>query len=80
MLASTIHGVLRTTTQRSQKELCVVESSDLFRNLSSRLHNFPKSRLVLGPVVGVIFDMDGTLTEPGAIDFKAIYTRIGVTR
>jgi pyridoxine kinase len=29
---------------------------------------------------GVIFDMDGTLTAPGAIDFDAMYRRIGLTR
>ncbi len=31
-------------------------------------------------VSGVIFDMDGTLTEAGAIDFGAMYTRTGLTR
>ena len=31
-------------------------------------------------VLGVIFDMDGTLTLPGAIDFKAMYRRIGLQR
>ena len=29
---------------------------------------------------GIIFDMDGTLTEPHAIDFKAMYTRNGLVR
>ncbi len=29
---------------------------------------------------GIIFDMDGTLTEPHAIDFKAMYTRNGLIR
>ena len=33
-----------------------------------------------GHVVGVIFDMDGTLTEPGAIDFAAMYRRCGLRR
>ena len=34
----------------------------------------------LRPIVnGVIFDMDGTLTMPGAINFKAMYERIGLT-
>ena len=31
-------------------------------------------------VLGVIFDMDGTLTHPGAIDFKAMYTRTGLKK
>ena len=34
----------------------------------------------LSSVTGVIFDMDGTLTEPGAIDFAAMYTRNGLRR
>lgn len=34
--------------------------------------------LCSGRVRGVIFDMDGTLTEPGAIDFKAMYSRCGM--
>ena len=29
---------------------------------------------------GVIFDMDGTLTEEHAIDFKAMYDRIGIVK
>lgn len=31
-------------------------------------------------VRGVIFDMDGTLTEEHAIDFKAMYDRIGIVK
>jgi hypothetical protein len=31
-------------------------------------------------VTGVIFDMDGTLTEEHAIDFKAMYNRIGIKK
>jgi len=33
-----------------------------------------------GPVSGVIFDMDGTLTLPGAINFDNMYKRNGLTR
>ena len=29
---------------------------------------------------GVIFDMDGTLTEENAIDFQAMYDRIGLVK
>ena len=29
------------------------------------------------PTIGIIFDMDGTLTEPGAIDFSEMYRRTG---
>ena len=32
---------------------------------------------VFVPTIGVIFDMDGTLTEPGAIDFSEMYRRTG---
>jgi hypothetical protein len=46
----------------------------LFYNPSQRAHLFH------APVVGVIFDMDGTLTEPGAINFAAMYERIGLTK
>jgi phosphoglycolate phosphatase-like HAD superfamily hydrolase len=31
-------------------------------------------------IKGVIFDMDGTLTEPGSIDFAAMYSRNGLQR
>jgi hypothetical protein len=37
-----------------------------------------KAYLAYGPVAGVIFDMDGTLTMPGAIDFKTLYSRLGL--
>jgi len=30
--------------------------------------------------LGVIFDMDGTLTKPGAIDYQVIFDRIGIQR
>ena len=35
---------------------------------------------VCAPVEGVIFDMDGTLTMPGAINFNAMYERCGLSR
>jgi HAD superfamily hydrolase (TIGR01549 family) len=41
-------------------------------------HDNNKQQVI--PVRGVIFDMDGTLTEPGAIDFKAMYDRIGIIK
>lgn len=34
----------------------------------------------LRAIKGVIFDMDGTLTEPDSIDFSAMYTRNGLQR
>ena len=36
------------------------------------------SRQKLGRFVGVVFDLDGTLTHPGAIDFAAIRQRCGM--
>ncbi len=38
------------------------------------------ARVVDAPVEGIIFDMDGTLTMPGAIDFSAMYKRCGFSR
>ena len=32
------------------------------------------------PTRGIIFDLDGTLTQAGAIDFAAMYRRIGLSR
>ena len=29
-----------------------------------------------GKVAGIIFDMDGTMTYPGAINFKRMYSRV----
>jgi pyridoxine kinase len=39
-----------------------------------------KSYRIRGGICGIIFDMDGTLTLPGAIDFSAMYRRTGLTR
>ncbi|KAJ1389272.1 hypothetical protein B484DRAFT_294713, partial [Ochromonadaceae sp. CCMP2298] len=33
-----------------------------------------------GGLLGIIFDMDGTLTEPNAIDFAAMYSRNGLIK
>jgi phosphoglycolate phosphatase-like HAD superfamily hydrolase len=30
--------------------------------------------------MGIIFDLDGTLTEPGAINFQTMYERCGLKR
>jgi phosphoglycolate phosphatase-like HAD superfamily hydrolase len=70
-------SVLRNTVAYNSKELCVIESRS-FISSPPKLEN--RSYLLDGPVVGVIFDMDGTLTEPGAIDFDAMYERIGIQR
>lgn len=69
--------VLHLSAERKSQELCIIESRHIFETPpSSNL----KSYVMSGPVAGVIFDMDGTLTEPGAIDFQAMYDRIGLTK
>eukprot|EP01039_Chlorochromonas_danica_P004867 gene4867-5335_t len=67
-----------------------VEASLKLRRLSYHRHEHDlrnhgqslQSFLIRGhrPPLGLIFDMDGTLTEPGAIDFAAMYSRIGIER
>jgi pyridoxine kinase len=76
-IASSMLSVLSNTAALDSKELCVIESRS-FISSPPKLPN--RSYLLGGPVVGVIFDMDGTLTEPGAIDFDAMYSRIGIQR
>lgn len=52
-------------------------SIQLFESTSG----IPVSYIAAHPtVIGIIFDMDGTLTEPGAIDFEAMYSRNGLER
>lgn len=76
-IASSMLSVLSNTSALNSKELCVIESQRLILS-PPRLPN--RSYLLDAPVVGVIFDMDGTLTEPGAINFDAMYQRIGMPR
>eukprot|EP00607_Mallomonas_marina_P001582 CAMPEP_0182430696 /NCGR_PEP_ID=MMETSP1167-20130531/42659_1 /TAXON_ID=2988 /ORGANISM="Mallomonas Sp, Strain CCMP3275" /LENGTH=502 /DNA_ID=CAMNT_0024616087 /DNA_START=97 /DNA_END=1605 /DNA_ORIENTATION=+ len=75
--ATTMSYVLTDTKHRQSKELSIVENIDTFRNPPQPA---VPAYVVHGPVVGVIFDMDGTLTEAGAIDFNAIFSRIGLQR
>lgn len=108
-------SVLRETHRHGMKELRIVESIDIYRELASHWAK-KKQQLVEGGmkddsntvftgvtasadvvaddaprkarlssasssgVVAVIVDMDGTLTEAGAIDFKAMYERNGFDR
>lgn len=46
-------------------------------SLSLNLSLFLSLSHNLGPVLGVIFDMDGTLSEPGAISYDLMYSRTG---
>ncbi|KAK0340543.1 hypothetical protein LTR94_030085, partial [Friedmanniomyces endolithicus] len=57
--------------------------SDIVQDLEKLRQSQPRNRAILvnhPKALGVIFDMDGTLTEPHAIDFQAMYDRIGLTR
>lgn len=98
--AAAISSVLKITNEKSCKELCIIESCDIFRNVFEATRSgLTPSPSVLdftsigsigqpakvvkghsGNVAGIIFDMDGTLTEAGAIDFNAMYTRTGLCR
>lgn len=48
-------------------------------SLGQRLSYLASSSEAEQPI-GIIFDMDGTLTEPGAIDFPAMFRRLNITR
>jgi len=78
-VAHDLHAVLEITHLRASKELCIVESRETFRFLPEYIPKF-RSYRIKGDVLGVIFDMDGTLTEPGAIDFDAMYRRCKFSR
>lgn len=63
--------------ENSIKLLKFPSSAPLFESTTT----IPMSYIAAHPtVVGIIFDMDGTLTEPGAIDFEAMYSRNGLVR
>ena len=74
-IANIMTSVVTATANAENKELLIIESIDTFRNPPKLLS---PSYIVTGELKGVIFDMDGTLTEDGAIDFQAMYTRIGM--
>ena len=76
-VVSTMSSVLTTTSLRKSQELCIIESRNNFIAPSVPLFS---AFVMRGPVEGVIFDMDGTLTEAGAIDFQAMYDRIGLSK
>lgn len=92
----TMREVMLLTKSRGSRELCIVESRDVFiralelmtrllvPSYTSELETMAagaQAQLVAGGrPLAVIFDMDRTLTEPGAIDFDAMYTRNGLQR
>ena len=74
-VGATMHGVLSMTQAAGSKELKVIEAIDIYR--SPKLTPFKRrSYLAYAKVTGVIFDLDGTLTMPGAIDFPTLMKRL----
>lgn len=67
-------NALRQVMMKSSTTLSVNSDDNLLQPAGD------KAYVIKGPIVGVIFDMDGTLTEPGAIDFKKMYERLGFSR
>ena len=74
-ITGTMSSVISYTVSAGSKELSIVENMDIYEN--PPIPEIP-AYTISGPVTGVIFDMDGTLTECGAIDFTAIRNRIGL--
>jgi pyridoxal kinase len=115
-ITETMSQVISLTASFKSKELCIIESGDIYRSYREYLRRLsyssdltltlpppsfspftasmaasnpaiivrsaetPLSYLAVSGLVGIIFDMDGTLTEPGAIDFPAMYRRIGLKK
>lgn len=92
LVSHSMSSVLQRTAVLDSNELCIIESRDIFQSLWNQLDklsttsnyitsNSGSAYIAVHPVVaGIIFDMDGTLTEPGAIDFEAMYTRNSLKR
>ena len=76
-VASIMLEVIQLTKSRGSKELCIIEGIDLYRS-SRQLPVQERAYVAYGPVAGVIFDLDGTLTKPGAIDFGTLYSRLNL--
>jgi pyridoxine kinase len=76
-VSGTMHAVTARTVEKNSPELLIVENRDIYANPPPPISlAYP----VHGNLVGLIFDMDGTLTEPGAINFGAMYSRIGFNK
>jgi pyridoxine kinase len=76
-VSSSMYSILAQSAICPSRELKLIESRE-------SIVNPPVSQFQVyslgGKVSGVIFDMDGTLTEPGAINFDAMYERIGINK
>lgn len=90
-ISSALSNVVSATNAVHGRELRIVESLDLYLGIArvwgDSFSTQPSSSVRSAAyvqssdhVAGVIFDMDGTLTEPGAINFSNMYTRNGLSR
>lgn len=106
-VTTTMSAVVGETSRAGGRELHIIESVSMYRDLQSSWAHLPASpagdarakealleeasaaaqsrnarraHVQRGHVSGVVFDMDGTLTEPGAIDFSKMYSRNGLDR
>lgn len=74
-VSSIMQAVISLASTRTSYELPIIESRMVFYEPpQTSVSSYPAH----GRLSGVIFDMDGTLTAPGAIDFDAMYDRIGM--
>ena len=72
--AGAMQGVLARTLASGNEELRIVQSAgDILRPVPAW-----RAAPAMARYDGVIFDMDGTLTEPGHIDFKAMRAAAGI--
>ena len=80
---ATVRGVLQRTHDRAgaSAELRLVESADLLLGEPRVEHRvrrlWPGGRLPPAAPKAVVFDMDGTLTEAGNVDFSAMREMVG---
>ena len=107
-VTTTMSTVVGETSRAGGRELQIIESVDLYRDLQAAWSRLPASpstaagpeawgalrepgaagegrnarraHVQKGHVSGVLFDMDGTLTMPGAIDFSKMYSRNGLEK
>jgi pyridoxine kinase len=76
-VSKTMNDVLSLTKECNSLELKIIESIDSYRTISTYTPQ-QRSYIAYGPIAGIIFDLDGTLTLPGAIDFASLYARLAL--
>ena len=75
--AATMFQVISESLHMKSKHLRIIENRVAYTEPPS--FSFPVFP-INERLRGIIFDMDGTLTEPGAIDFSSMYSRIGIKK